>query len=248
MFADNTHMIYSSNNINNIKLYFNEDLLNVSEWLSANRLTLNQTKTEFMLIGSHQRISTFNSEPALALNNILVKRVGYTKSLGMHIDQYLSWNVHIGNLGKKVASGIGALKQIVRPFSLIQPYFDYCSVVWNSCGTTLAGKIQKLQNRAARVLTSANYDTSTDILFKKLGWIDVQSQRKIAKGTLVYKALNGLAPDCLAQMFTERSRITYYTLRDTGDKLALPQARTNYLKDSFSYSGAVLWNFLPNEV
>ena len=159
------------------------------------------------------------------------------------------------DLCKKVASGIGALKRI-RPFvnsntlqmifsSLIQPYFDYCSVVWDGCGTTLAGKIQKLQNRAARVLTSANYDTSTDILFEKLGWIDLQSQRKIAKGALVYKALNGLTPDYLTQMFTERSRIAYYTLRDTGDKLALPQARTNYLKDSFSYSGAVLWNSPP---
>ena len=61
----------------------------------------------------------------------------------------------------------------------------------------------------------------------------------------MYKALNSLAPDYLAQMFTERSRITYYTLRDTGDKLALPQARTNYLKDSFSYSEAVLWNSPP---
>ena len=55
--------------------------------------------------------------------------------------------------------------------SLIQPYFDYCSVVWDGCGTTLAGKIKKLQNRAARVLTSANYDTSTDILFEKT-WMD----------------------------------------------------------------------------
>ena len=96
------------------------------------------------------------------------------------------------------------------------------------------------------MLTSTSYDTSTDILFKKLGWKDLQSQRKIAKGTLVYKALNSLAPDYLAQMFTERSLITCYTLRDTGDKLALPQARTNYLlKDSFSYSGAVLWNSPP---
>ena len=70
--------------------------------------------------------------------------------------------------------------------SLIQTYFDYCSVVWDSCGTTLAGKIQKLQNRAVRVLTSASHDTSTDILLKKLGWKDLQSQRKIAKGTLVF--------------------------------------------------------------
>ena len=54
---------------------------------------------------------------------------------------------------------------------LIQPYFDYRSVVWDSCGITVAGKIQKLQNRAARVLTSASYDISTDILFKKRGQI-----------------------------------------------------------------------------
>ena len=76
-----------------------------------------------------------------------------------------------------VASGIGALKRI-RPFvnsntlqmilsSLIQPYFDYCSVVWDGCGTTLADKIQKLQNRAARVLTSANYRYSI-----KKTWMD----------------------------------------------------------------------------
>ena len=70
MFADDTHMISSSNNIKDINLYFNEDLLNVSEWLSANRLTLN---------------SEPNSEPALALNNISVKRVSHTKSLAICI-------------------------------------------------------------------------------------------------------------------------------------------------------------------
>ena len=54
MFADDTHMTYSSNYINDINLYFNEDLLNVSEWLSGNKLILNHTKTEFMLIDSHK--------------------------------------------------------------------------------------------------------------------------------------------------------------------------------------------------
>ena len=160
MFADDTHMTYSSNSINDINLYFSEDLFNVSEWLSANKLTLNQTKTEFMLIGSRQRISTFNSEPALALNNIPVKRVSHLKSLRMHIDKLLSWNVLIDKLCKKFASSKSALKRI-RPFvnsntlqmifsSLIRPYFDYCSVVWDGCVITLAGKIQKLLNRAAR--------------------------------------------------------------------------------------------------
>ena len=98
--------------------------------------------------------------------------------------------------------------------SLIQPYFDYSSVVWDSCGTTLAGKIQKLQNRVARVLTPTSYDTSTDFLLGKLGLNELKNQHNIAMVTMVYKGLNGLAPDYLAQIFTKRSRIT---LRDTGN-------------------------------
>ena len=194
MYADDTHLTYASNDIDDIDHHFNEDLAKVSEWLVANRLTLNQSKTEFMLIGSRQRISTFNSSPSLTINDVPIKQVSHTKSLGVHIDENLTWNVHIEKLCKKVASGIGALKRI-RPFvqpstmqliynCLVQPYFDYCCVVWDSCGSTLANKLQKLQNRAARVLTSSNYDTNAEYLIEKLSWKNLESQRKIAKATV----------------------------------------------------------------
>ena len=65
---------------------------------------------------------------------------------------------------------------------------------------------------------------------------------------MVYKCLNDLAPDYLSEMFVDRSSITNYALRDTSNKLALPLPRTNYLKNSFSYSGAILWNSLPDEI
>ena len=149
----------------------------------------------------------------------------------------MSWNVHIRNLCKKVSSSIGALKRIRRFVSpstmqliyscLVQPYFDYCCVIQGSCGGTLADKLQKLQNRATRVLTSSSYDTNADYLFENLGWKNLASQRKIAKA-IVYKSLNGPAPDFLTEMFVDRSSVTNYTLRDTGGKL--PQPRTNYLK------------------
>ena len=81
-------------------------------------------------------------------------------SLGVLIDEILSWNEHIEKLSTKIASGFGALKRI-RSFapsstlqfiyySLIQLHFDYCSVVWGNYGNTLGAKLQKLQNRAAR--------------------------------------------------------------------------------------------------
>ena len=39
-----------------------------------------------------------------------------------------------------------------------------------------------------------------------------------------------------------------YSLRDTEGKLAIPKPRTDYLRNSFSYSGAVLWNSLPTNL
>ena len=52
MYADDTHLSYASDNVENIESYLNQDLENIYSWLRANRLTLNMTKTEFMLIGS----------------------------------------------------------------------------------------------------------------------------------------------------------------------------------------------------
>ena len=258
MYADNTHLTFASNNVEDMNLYLNQDLTKVNEWLVANKLTLNQSKTEFMLIGSRQRLSTFISAPSLAIEGVPIKQVPLTKSLGVHIDEHLTWSEHIHKLTKKIASGIGALKR-VRPFvpatplryiynSLIQPHFDYCSVVWGNCNKTLADKLQKLQNRAARVLKFSSYDTSADPLIRQLGWNKLDNQRKFHKAVMVHKSLHSLAPDYLCSMFTDRSSITSYSLRDTEGKLAIPKPRTDYLKNSFSYSGAVPWNSLPMDL
>ena len=60
MYADDTHLTYAGNCVDNLQLYLNQDLENVLKWLRVNKLTLNRTKTEFMLIGSRQRLSTRN--------------------------------------------------------------------------------------------------------------------------------------------------------------------------------------------
>ena len=83
----------------------------------------------------------------------------------------LSWECLINEISKKIASRTSAIKRIrySPPFeillnvnhSLIQPHFDYCNTVWGNCSENLSSNLQKLQNRAARVLTFSNYDRST---------------------------------------------------------------------------------------
>jgi len=110
MYADDTHFTYASSNFENVQFCLNEDLADVFDWLQANKLALNMTKTEFMLIGSRQRLNTFTTSPTIRMNSSQVSKVSATKSLGVMIDDKLDWHNHIEKLTKKSASGIGALK------------------------------------------------------------------------------------------------------------------------------------------
>ena len=127
--------------------------------------------------------------------------------------------------------------------SLVQSHFVYCSLVWGNCGKILSNKLQKLQNRAARVITSSNFDVDVDSLFHKLSWKDLKSQRQIQNALMVFKSLNGLVPEYPTSKFIKRNE-SNYSLRDSVNKL-VPFPRTNDMKNSFSYSGATLWNSLP---
>ena len=256
MYADDTHLTFASNNIETINDVMNHDLSNVNTWLTANKLTLNSSKTEFMLIGSRQRLGTYDTSPKLIIGGDIIKQASSVKSLGVQIDENLSWNMHIEKIAKKIASGIGVIKRC-RPFvnrttlesvfnALVQPYFNYCSEVWGHCNKSLSNKLQKLQNRAARILTFSSYDTSADPLLEQLNWKRLDTQRQIQVATMVYKSIHGLAPDYLGSLFTKYN--PPYNLRNSENKLAVPLPRTNFLKNSFSYNGAVIWNSLSPEL
>ena len=95
-----------------------------------------------------------------------------------------------------------------------------------------------------RSITSSGYDADVDSLFHKLSWKDLQFQCQIQKALMVFKSLNGLVPEYLTSKFVTRNE-SNYALRDLGNKLVVPSPRTNYMKNSFSYSGATLCNSLP---
>ena len=85
MYADDTHLTFASNNVAHLERALNEDLAKVNEWLIANNLTLNKSKTEFMLIGSWQRLQTFNT-PSLFIDNAPIHQVVSTKFLSVQVD------------------------------------------------------------------------------------------------------------------------------------------------------------------
>ena len=117
--------------------------------------------------------------------------------LGVKLDENLSWASHINMICKKASSGIGAIKRI-KPFvpvhtlesiykSLVQPDFDYCSPLWDTCGKFLKDKLQRFQTRAARVILGANRDTHSLDLLNMLSWDTLENRRSGAKSVLMYR-------------------------------------------------------------
>ena len=75
--------------------------------------------------------------------------------------------------------------------AIIQPYFDYCSPLWDNCGIGLKDRLQKYQNRAVRVITGSTYDIRSSDLLEELNWKSLEERRKYQKSIFIYKILNG---------------------------------------------------------
>ena len=133
--------------------------------------------------------------------------------------------------------------------ALIQPHFDYCSPLWDNCGLLLKENLQKFQNRAARVLTGADYDTSSSKLLEQHWWKNLETKHKSNKAVLVYNIINNSTATCLRESLSGRSvNENGYNLRNYDTDLSIPRPKKEFLKRSFKYRGAVLWNSLSREV
>ena len=168
MYPDDTNITAYHTNINKVEHVLNKDLDILYRWLQANRLSLNVLKSEYMLI----------SDPKIFIRGHSLKRVVVTKSLGLMIDENISWEEHVNYISRKVAKDLGMLRRIrdlvqistlVDIYSsIILPHFEYCSSVWDNCRKGLRDKLQKLQNRAARIITRSTYEIRSSQILNNL--------------------------------------------------------------------------------
>jgi hypothetical protein len=165
--------------------------------------------------------------------------------LGVKLDENLNWDSHITLICKKVSAAIGVMRRM-KPFvpmhtlesvykSLVQPYFDYCSPLWDTCGKLLRDKLQKFQSRAARVVTDANYESRSADVLNSLSWDTLENRRSGAKSELMYKILNDHTAPALRGSFVGREMDqTNYNLRNTATDLTLPKPKREFKKKALN--------------
>ena len=128
---------------------------------------------------------------------------------------------------------------------ILLPHFDYGDNIWGTCNVSSHHKVQKLQIRAAKIITgSARMDSSTEVR-NKLKWLNLKERYQFHLAVNVFKFMNGQAPNYLANRFNIKN--SGYALRGYKN-LSIPKPRIEFYKRSFSYCGATLWNSLPDAI
>jgi hypothetical protein len=102
MFADDTNIFISGKNLNNIATITNNELNIINTWFSANLLSLNIKKTNYILF-----VNKKHPDISLSINNEKIERVYQTKFLGVILESHLKWNAHITTVANKISKSTG---------------------------------------------------------------------------------------------------------------------------------------------
>ena len=261
MYADDTSISYRSDDIHKLQEAMNKDLTTVAEWLKGNKLSLNVAMTKAMAISTKQKersLTRNKEELTLKIQEEPIDNVLITKYLGIQVDRNLDWKDHIKALSSKISRAIGLLRhaKVFLPqdtlktlyTGIVEPHFRFCCSVWGNCGAMEKNQLQKLQNRAARILTSSCHDADARPLLNTLGLKTIQDLIDTEINTMVFKALNGLAPEYLSNLFIRNSESHLMALRNTSTDLQLPKKSATNGQKCFSYRGAKSWNCLPFQI
>ena len=133
LFADDSNLFYTGNDMVNITEKINDDLQHLTEWLASKKLSLNIQKTNYMIFHSGYIAP---DDINITIRNEMIGRVFTTKFLGVLIDSKLSWKCHVHYINNKLSKCIGimikARKKLPKSslltlyFTFAYPYLLYC--------------------------------------------------------------------------------------------------------------------------
>ena len=225
-------------------------------WMNLNKLLLNPSKTEFLLIGTKQQRLKFSDLTNLSLSNDIIPVSSSARNLGFIFDSDMSFSDQINSVSKSCHFHIRDIRRIrhLLPLStattlansLVSSKLDYCNSLYSGISQTNLNKLQRIQNSLARVITNTpKYQHITPTL-KKLHWLPIKQRIDYKICLLTYKTLTNQQPTYL---YNGLSFPSYSVSTRSSDSLVLsiPYVRSSLGKRAFSVIGPRLWNSLPSD-
>ena len=259
LYADDTqiYISFSPNQSRDSLSLLSSTLDEVYAWLTSNRLSVNPSKTEFLIIGNPQQRNKIQSSSIVFCGNVISPSAS-ARNLGVTFDSSLSLTKHISSICKSAYYQIRQLRQIrssldissaiILANSLVISKLDYCNSLLNGLPKSSINRLQVVQNSLARTIyPSAKRSDHISPVLHKLHWLPVSSRIEFKIATLTFKVLKFQQPayiyDLIAPYIPPRS------LRSSNKNLLIvPDIRSEMGRRSFSFTSPSIWNSLPPHI
>ena len=217
------------------------------KWFENNLMKANSDK-------SHLLLSTSTSSTA-NINGDIIKNSESEKLLGVTIDYKLNFEEHLSKVCDKASQKLNALarissymninqrKRIMRAF--ISSQFGYCPLVWFFCSRKINNRINRIQERALRIVYKDYVSTFAQLLEKDSS-VSIHIRNLQILATEIFKARNNLSPPIVQNIF-RTTEPAYSLRRDTIFESRRIQTQ-RYGIESLTNLGPKIWSQVPNEI
>ena len=243
--------------VNEIVNKAEDTLVKAKDYFDRNGLLINAKKTQCIFVGSRQNISRIPDDVPIVFDGNMIVPSLSVKNLGVHMDRYMTFEVHINEVYKKVMGVLiylNRIKYYLPPAtrilvvqSLALSLINYCCKIWGGANKTQIHRIQKLQNFAARIAVGnvRKRDHVTPHL-NNLQWLKIENKCAYDICVYIFKILKNQLPSWLLTL----PLVSEYNLRNTRQQnnLFVPPTRTKIGERTLLVRGPKLWNDLPDGI
>ena len=243
----NLHNFYNKSKISSTNI--NNELKKVNNWLNSNKLSINISKSKFMVFCKRKKNILL---PELKIDNIIIEHVNSFNFLGIDFNSKLTWTNHINKISNKISRTIGVMNKIKETVpqkilkliynSLIYSHLNYGNLLWGHD----TRRLFILQKKAVRVICNSKSRSHCDPLFIKLGLLKLKDIFNLRQAKFFFNLMNDNMPSYF-QCFKPKINIHNYTTR-RNHTYQLPRIRHEFIKKSLHYSMITLVNSLPHNL
>ena len=240
-----------------MKKKINIDLKLLCQWLAANKISLNSSKTEYILF--RHKLKPINYQLKIKIDGKKLYPSTFIKYLGVFLDENLSWNNHVKSISLKLRRANGALSKLRHYvssnvlntvyYAIFHSHIFYACQIWGQNKSIITNRIFILQKSAVRIMSFASFRSHSDPLFQKLNILKffdmVQNQNII----FMHKLLNNNLPSDLQNTF---ALLTSDSSHNTRNKnyitFVIPQVNTQQFGTySIKFQCIKSWHFFSKQ-
>ena len=252
MYADDTSLVVNGKDLNALIQLLNTALIDLCTWFKANRLSLNTTKTFYMIFHRARIKHMSGVADSIVMDNTILAKTSSLKYLGVIVDHKLNWIEHISYVRNKVSKGIGIMykaRRFLNKKSLlslyhtyIYPYLIYCIEVWGCAAPSHLHSLFLLQKKIVRIMTFAPYLAHTEPIFNSLELLPVEKIFINRVSIVMFKFSCNMLPDPIAKLYSKNKDYHSHNTRNK-NHLKVPTGTKNFTSNS-----ARIWNTISTKI